>query len=173
MNLPYPTRIHSHAGLSIYETVAASKPIAMAARVTAGLRLLRSYTHRLSLAHSTRAAPVQFSGLRTECSELRFLSTSVPRKTVSSAKVKRREAEEGGESGNNGSVMAYMENVGNGGAVGEGGGGRIVVSELHKEATEAYLAYAMSVLLGRALPDIRDGLKPVHRRILYVILYKQ
>ena len=35
-----------------------------------------------------------------------------------------------------------------------------------KEATEAYMAYAMSVLLGRALPDVRDGLKPVHRRIL-------
>lgn len=160
MNLPYPTRIHSHAGLSIYEPVAASKPIAMAARITSGLRLLRSYTHRLSLAHSTRAAPVHFLGLRKECSELRFLSTSVPGKTVSSAKVKRREAEEGGESGNNGSVVASVENVGN------GGGGRIVVSELHKEATEAYLAYAMSVLLGRALPDIRDGLKPVHRRIL-------
>jgi DNA gyrase subunit A len=38
--------------------------------------------------------------------------------------------------------------------------------ELHKEATEAYMSYAMSVLLGRALPDVRDGLKPVHRRIL-------
>ena len=43
---------------------------------------------------------------------------------------------------------------------------RIVQVELHKEATEAYMAYAMSVLLGRALPDVRDGLKPVHRRIL-------
>lgn len=41
--------------------------------------------------------------------------------------------------------------------------------ELHKEATEAYMAYAMSVLLGRALPDVRDGLKPVHRRILYAM----
>lgn len=44
--------------------------------------------------------------------------------------------------------------------------GRIVPTELHKEVTEAYMAYAMSVLLGRALPDVRDGLKPVHRRIL-------
>jgi DNA gyrase subunit A len=43
---------------------------------------------------------------------------------------------------------------------------RVVQVELHKEATEAYMAYAMSVLLGRALPDVRDGLKPVHRRIL-------
>ncbi|KAH9309666.1 hypothetical protein KI387_037577, partial [Taxus chinensis] len=39
---------------------------------------------------------------------------------------------------------------------------RIVAVELHKEATDSYLAYAMSVLLGRALPDVRDGLKPVH-----------
>ncbi len=40
--------------------------------------------------------------------------------------------------------------------------------ELHVEASESYLAYAMSVIVGRALPDVRDGLKPVHRRILYV-----
>ncbi|XP_015690124.2 probable DNA gyrase subunit A, chloroplastic/mitochondrial [Oryza brachyantha] len=46
---------------------------------------------------------------------------------------------------------------------------RVVPVELHKEATEAYMAYAMSVLLGRALPDVRDGLKPVHRRILYAM----
>jgi DNA gyrase subunit A len=51
------------------------------------------------------------------------------------------------------------------------GGGRIVPFELHKEATEAYMAYAMSVLLGRALPDVRDGLKPVHRRILSVFFF--
>lgn len=44
--------------------------------------------------------------------------------------------------------------------------GRVVPMELHKEASEAYMSYAMSVLLGRALPDVRDGLKPVHRRIL-------
>lgn len=50
-----------------------------------------------------------------------------------------------------------------------GSDGRIVHAELHKEATDAYMAYAMSVLLGRALPDVRDGLKPVHRRILLVI----
>lgn len=59
---------------------------------------------------------------------------------------------------------------GDGGGEGDGGGvavkERIVPVELHKEATEAYMAYAMSVLLGRALPDVRDGLKPVHRRIL-------
>ncbi|KAJ4847344.1 hypothetical protein Tsubulata_026787 [Turnera subulata] len=52
---------------------------------------------------------------------------------------------------------------------GSGGDERVVPTELHKEATEAYMAYAMSVLLGRALPDVRDGLKPVHRRILYAM----
>ncbi|KAI4985925.1 hypothetical protein ZWY2020_018555 [Hordeum vulgare] len=46
---------------------------------------------------------------------------------------------------------------------------RIVQVELHTEATDAYMSYAMSVLLGRALPDVRDGLKPVHRRILYAM----
>lgn len=46
---------------------------------------------------------------------------------------------------------------------------RIVPMELHKEASESYLAYAMSVIVGRALPDCRDGLKPVHRRILYAM----
>ena len=44
--------------------------------------------------------------------------------------------------------------------------GRVELKELHVEARESYLAYAMSVIVGRALPDVRDGLKPVHRRIL-------
>ena len=38
---------------------------------------------------------------------------------------------------------------------------------IEDEMKESYLTYAMSVLVDRALPDIRDGLKPVHRRILY------
>ena len=40
---------------------------------------------------------------------------------------------------------------------------------IEKETKEAYLDYAMSVIIGRALPDIRDGLKPVHRRVLYAM----
>ncbi len=43
----------------------------------------------------------------------------------------------------------------------------ITQSELVKEMTDSYKDYAMSVIVGRALPDVRDGLKPVHRRILY------
>jgi DNA gyrase subunit A len=41
--------------------------------------------------------------------------------------------------------------------------------ELMDEASSSYLSYAMSVLVGRAIPDCRDGLKPVHRRILYAM----
>ena len=37
------------------------------------------------------------------------------------------------------------------------------------EMKSAYLDYAMSVIIGRALPDIRDGLKPVHRRVLFAM----
>ena len=43
-------------------------------------------------------------------------------------------------------------------------------ADLEKEMRQSYLDYAMSVILGRALPDVRDGLKPVHRRILYAML---
>ena len=46
---------------------------------------------------------------------------------------------------------------------------QIVESELVGEMTTSYIEYAMSVIVGRALPDVRDGLKPVHRRILYAM----
>ncbi|KAK3148964.1 hypothetical protein QOZ80_3AG0210980 [Eleusine coracana subsp. coracana] len=96
---------------------------------------------------------------------LRFLSASSPRSPTSSRsarplRARRRDRDDDGRAA---------------AAGGEGGDGgvaikeRIVPVELHKEATEAYMAYAMSVLLGRALPDVRDGLKPVHRRILYAM----
>ncbi len=45
----------------------------------------------------------------------------------------------------------------------------IVQSELVSEMEKSYIEYAMSVIVGRALPDVRDGLKPVHRRILYAM----
>ncbi len=47
----------------------------------------------------------------------------------------------------------------------------ILVTEINAEMKRAYLDYAMSVIVSRALPDVRDGLKPVHRRILYA-MYK-
>ena len=46
---------------------------------------------------------------------------------------------------------------------------KIVESELVSEMKDSYMAYAMSVIVGRALPDVRDGFKPVHRRILYAM----
>ena len=47
--------------------------------------------------------------------------------------------------------------------------GRVEDRELEKEMRSSYLDYAMSVIVGRALPDVRDGLKPVHRRVLYAM----
>ncbi len=47
------------------------------------------------------------------------------------------------------------------------GGGRVDLVDIKTEMSRSYLDYAMSVIVGRALPDVRDGLKPVHRRVLY------
>ncbi len=59
-----------------------------------------------------------------------------------------------------------MSNTLDGGSM---GGGRIEPIELEREMQSSYLDYAMSVIVGRALPDARDGLKPVHRRVLYAM----
>src|SRR6266568_795045 len=47
--------------------------------------------------------------------------------------------------------------------------GTVRLQKLEHEMETSYLSYAMSVIIARALPDVRDGLKPVHRRILYVM----
>ncbi|XP_010486682.1 PREDICTED: DNA gyrase subunit A, chloroplastic/mitochondrial-like [Camelina sativa] len=96
---------------------------------------------------------------RTEPSAVRFFSSRNPRsgKFVVGA-AKRADEQLNAESGSN-----------NGGLVVSDDDSRIVPFELHKEATESYMSYALSVLLGRALPDVRDGLKPVHRRILFAM----
>ena len=47
------------------------------------------------------------------------------------------------------------------------GVGKVIPRSISDEVQESYLDYAMSVIIGRALPDVRDGLKPVHRRVLY------
>lgn len=78
----------------------------------------------------------------------RFLSFPPSRTPILASKDKERDG--------NGSVAT----------VGPKDSGRIVPVELHEEMTGSYITYSMSVLLGRALPDVRDGLKPVHRRIL-------
>ncbi|KAJ0978070.1 hypothetical protein J5N97_013544 [Dioscorea zingiberensis] len=120
---------------------------------------------RLFLPLLAVSCPVSFrSG-----SELRFLSAGT-RRSVRPLKAKRKEGdevsgvssrEEKGEDGGNGGLMVKEKDGSR--------DGKVVPTELHKEATEAYMAYAMSVLLGRALPDVRDGLKPVHRRILFAM----
>src|SRR4051812_40403952 len=51
----------------------------------------------------------------------------------------------------------------------EGTGSGIIERNISTEMRESYLDYAMSVITSRALPDVRDGLKPVHRRILYTM----
>lgn len=48
-------------------------------------------------------------------------------------------------------------------------GGVLVPISIEKEVKRAYIDYSMSVIVSRALPDVRDGLKPVHRRILYAM----
>ena len=51
----------------------------------------------------------------------------------------------------------------------QGGAGELVPINIEDEMRRSYLDYSMSVIVGRALPDVRDGLKPVHRRILYAM----
>ncbi|XP_031486660.1 DNA gyrase subunit A, chloroplastic/mitochondrial [Nymphaea colorata] len=104
-------------------------------------------------------------------SKVRFLSSVRPRRATRFIRARRRDTD---------GAPAVKEEAGEGKEQrdeGAGGGNgslaikdrRVVTTELHKEATESYLAYAMSVLVGRALPDVRDGLKPVHRRILFAM----
>ncbi|WP_237578189.1 DNA gyrase subunit A, partial [Klebsiella pneumoniae] len=45
----------------------------------------------------------------------------------------------------------------------------VFIVNIEEELKNSYLDYAMSVIVGRALPDVRDGLKPVHRRVLYAM----
>ena len=47
--------------------------------------------------------------------------------------------------------------------------GEVRPTDIHEEMRRSYMDYAMSVIIGRALPDVRDGLKPVHRRVLYAM----
>lgn len=127
-----------------------------------GLRLSTILRYRLPLSSHTN--PTRFLRLGQNVSEFRFLScnrssSSKSRPVKSKRKDETEAVNEDGEQGSsgNGAVLVKERSRTD---------GRIVITELHKEATDAYVSYAMSVLLGRALPDARDGLKPVHRRIL-------
>uniref|UniRef100_A0A1J3FZQ7 DNA gyrase subunit A, chloroplastic/mitochondrial n=1 Tax=Noccaea caerulescens TaxID=107243 RepID=A0A1J3FZQ7_NOCCA len=92
-------------------------------------------------------------------SDARFFSSRTSRSSKVVLASKR--ADEQGSGASNGGLVVSGD--------GNNGDSRIVPFELHKEATESYMSYALSVLLGRALPDVRDGLKPVHRRILFAM----
>ena len=59
--------------------------------------------------------------------------------------------------------------VSNGGGEGDGPGDFGPAVNIEDEVRSSFLAYSMSVIISRALPDARDGLKPVHRRILYAM----
>lgn len=129
---------------------------------SSGLRFSSLLRHQFAPPHASSRFARIYHGL----SELRFLSTSTSKSSRSIRLVKSRRKDEsvkeegvGGQDGN-GSVIVKDRG---------GSDGRIVHALLHKEATDAYMAYAMSVLLGRALPDVRDGLKPVHRRVLFAM----
>eukprot|EP00873_Tetraselmis_striata_P044193 jgi/Tetstr1/464457/TSEL_000825.t1 len=76
--------------------------------------------------------------------------------------------EAGGDAAGEGGALASVEELPEGWEE-VSGAGRVVTYDLQKEATDSYLSYAMSVIVGRALPDVRDGLKPVHRRILFAM----
>lgn len=56
-----------------------------------------------------------------------------------------------------------------GDVIGNPAGGRVEAVDLRSEMERSYLDYAMAVIIGRALPDVRDGLKPVHRRVIYAM----
>ncbi|GAB2287516.1 hypothetical protein Dimus_021891 [Dionaea muscipula] len=136
-------------------TLFPSQPYSMA--FTAGFRLIRCYSplpcpSRFKLRHSFALSH-----------HLRYFSPSPCLRSIQPLAARR--SEESGEAALDGNGSIGLEDKGGGGD----DGGRVVQTELHKEATEAYMSYAMSVLLGRALPDVRDGLKPVHRRILFAM----
>ncbi|WCJ19142.1 DNA GYRASE A [Euphorbia peplus] len=111
---------------------------------------------------------LRFSKLNSRLPDFRFLSTIPPPPLthLHRARAYSSVGEEGDGKDQNG---ALLTDSGDGDGVTGGLRDREIVTALHREATESYMSYAMSVLVGRALPDVRDGLKPVHRRILFAM----
>lgn len=104
--------------------------------------------------------------LRPLPSSLAASSTFSSRRSFA-AGVRLQLAEDGGEPGDVDDILGEDDlDIGRSEA---GVAAMVVPRVLHKEMTDSYMAYAMSVIMSRALPDVRDGLKPVHRRILYAM----
>ncbi|KAK8483638.1 hypothetical protein V6N11_046075 [Hibiscus sabdariffa] len=119
------------------------------------------------LRHNLFPAPSRVPSLPRNVTQLLFFSSTPSRRTLLhpvKVKAKRGVGQEGDGGVGNGSLTAVVKDGSAGGS-----DGRVLPFELHKEAMDSYMAYALSVLLGRALPDVRDGLKPVHRRILFAM----
>ncbi|KAL4310877.1 hypothetical protein GQ457_01G045120 [Hibiscus cannabinus] len=119
------------------------------------------------LRHNLFPAPSRVPSLPRNVTQLLFFSSTPSRRTLLhpvKVKAKRGVGQEGDGGAGNGSLTAVVKDGSAGGS-----DGRVLPFELHKEAMDSYMAYALSVLLGRALPDVRDGLKPVHRRILFAM----
>lgn len=137
--------------LSSSPTLSNSPPMSLSST----LRFSSFFRHNLFL------APSRVAVLHRNVSHLRFLSSRPTRSFNNPLNARRSGGQDDDDGTVNGSLTAVVKD-------GSGGGRdeRVVLTELHKEATDSYMAYALSVLLGRALPDVRDGLKPVHRRIL-------
>ena len=112
----------------------------------------------LFLPRGTRGSATGDHGLDSLSTSDRWTSTA--HRSLTTRAQKRRGLAKGGGDGSESVQLAA------GGAATVAEEGRVELKELHVEARESYLAYAMSVIVGRALPDVRDGLKPVHRRIL-------
>jgi DNA gyrase subunit A len=94
--------------------------------------------------------------------ESRIMAKAKPTKTTSAPRSARSKAGAGGPGGPGGTGLG-----------GEDGGAGDHDASLAAEARRRYLNYALSVITSRALPDVRDGLKPVQRRILYAMLHDE
>ncbi|OMO69847.1 hypothetical protein COLO4_28907 [Corchorus olitorius] len=136
------------------------KPLSSSPGLSNSALMSVSSTLRFSslLRHNLFCAPSRVSAVRRNLSHLRFLSVAPNRPLGNPIHARRGgEGQQDEDGAGNGSLTAVVKD-----GSGSSGGrdGRVVPTELHKEATESYMAYALSVLLGRALPDVRDGLKP-------------
>ena len=80
------------------------------------------------------------------------------------------DADEGEDEDDDGELEESFGEVDRGASAGEDiNGGQLQISEFGREMKQSFIEYSMSVITARALPDVRDGLKPVHRRILYAM----